>query len=308
MSHKILITGGTGMLAHAMKNLYPDAYFISTSDCDLKNQKQVFELFEDLAPTHVFHLAAKVGGILSNKTYIADFYYDNITMNTNVLEASKKFSVTKLVSMLSTCIYPDKISYPLREHEIHNGEPHESNYGYAYSKRMLDIQSRAYRSQYGCNFVTVVPNNLFGENDNFHLTDSHVIPAMIRKIHAAKKTKNNVVLWGDGSPKREFTYSRDIARALKIIMDKYDNSMPINMGNTKEVSIKDLAEKITKNLDYNGVIIWNDSMPNGQHRKPSDNTRFMNVCGKFKYTDFDHAINLVCKWFLENQPNVRGMK
>jgi len=308
MSPNFLITGGTGMLGQSMKSIYPNAHFISSTDCNLKNQKQVHELFGDLSPSHVFHLAAKVGGILSNKTFMGDFYYDNIMMNTNVLEASRKFSVKKLVSMLSTCIYPNESSYPLKEETIHNGEPHSSNYGYAYSKRMLEVQSRAYRKQHGCNFITVVPNNLFGENDNFHLTDSHVIPAMIRKIYAAKKSNSPVTLWGNGSPLREFTYSSDIARALKVVMDKYNNSMPINIGNTHEISIKELAEKITKNLDYNGVIIWDDSMPNGQHRKPSDNSRFMSVCDGFKYTDFDCAISSVCKWFLENQPNVRGMK
>ena len=295
------------MLGNSLKNIYPDAYHCTSSDCDLRNNKQVSELFNDFKPTHIIHLAAKVGGILSNKTFIADFYHDNIMMNTNVLEESRKQSVKKLVSVLSTCIYPDSCSYPLREESIHDGPPHSSNYGYAYAKRMLDIQSRAYRDQYGCNFVTVVPNNLYGENDNFHLTDSHVIPAIIRKVFIAKQTGEPVMLWGDGSPLREFTYAADIAKAINIVMQKYNDPLPINIGNTKEISIKEVFQKIAENLDYNGVIIWDDSMPSGQYRKPSDNTRFMKVSDNFQYTDFEKGIKSVCQWFLDNQPDVRGM-
>ena len=307
MSNKLLITGASGMLGHSLKKVYPSAHFVTSRDCNLVDKSKISELFSDLKPTHVIHLAAKVGGILSNKTFMAEFYHENIMMNTNILEESRKQSVKKLVSVLSTCIYPDSCSYPLKEESIHDGPPHNSNYGYAYAKRMLDIQSRAYRDQYGCNFVTVVPNNLYGENDNFHLTDSHVIPAIIRKVFIAKQTGEPVILWGDGSPLREFTYSADIARAIKVVIEKYNDPLPINIGNTKEISIKEVFQKIAENLDYNGVIIWDDSMPSGQYRKPSDNTRFLKISNNFQYTDFEKGIKSVCQWFLDNQPDVRGM-
>ena len=153
---------------------------------------------------------------------LADFYTENMKINTNILHGAYTHNVTKVVSLLSTCVYPDKASYPLTEEQIHNGSPHKSNYAYAYAKRMLDIQSQAYHDQYGCNFVTAVPNNLYGEHDNFHLKDSHVIPAMIRKMYEAKETQTDVVLWGDGSPLREFTYSPDLAQILLFVLENYD--------------------------------------------------------------------------------------
>lgn len=146
--------------------------------------------------------------------------------------------------MLSTCIYPDDVEYPLSEDKIHAGPPHSSNYGYAYAKRMLEVQSRTYRHQYGCNFITAIPNNLFGECDNYHLEDSHVIPAIIHKMYLANKNNTDVELWGDGSPLREFTYSYDLASILLFLLENYNDEGPINVGNTIEISIKSAAEKI----------------------------------------------------------------
>ena len=182
----ILVTGGTGMVGVALQKLIPDAIFIGSKHFDLKSKEEVSKMFAYYEPEYVIHLAAKVGGVKANKDFLADFYYDNIMINTNVLECAKDYKVKKLLSLLSTCIYPDSVCYPLLEKNIHEGEPHESNFAYAYAKRMLDVQSRAYREQHGCNFITAVPNNLFGENDNFDYNNSHVIPAIIRKIYEAK--------------------------------------------------------------------------------------------------------------------------
>ena len=202
----VLVTGGTGLVGYALKKVLPQAVYLSSKDCDLRNYDQCLSIFKKYSPKHVFHLAAKVGGIKANSDFAADFYSDNILINTNVLNASYETNVSKVVSLLSTCVYPDKVSYPLTEEQIHNGEPHQSNFAYAYAKRMLDVHSRSYRKQHGCNFVTVVPNNLFGENDNFDLENSHVIPAIIRKVHEANMSNKNVVLWGDGSPIRDLIY------------------------------------------------------------------------------------------------------
>ena len=180
----ILVTGGSGMVGQAFNEVQTEKelLLLSSRECDLRDKKKTYELFNYLKPEAVIHLAARVGGIQANMSHMAEFYLDNVLINTHVLEASRRTGVKKVVSLLSTCVYPDDVTYPLSEDQIHNGQPHSSNFAYAYAKRMLDIQSRAYRQQYGCNFITAIPNNLFGENDNYHLENSHVIPAIMHKM------------------------------------------------------------------------------------------------------------------------------
>jgi GDP-L-fucose synthase len=311
---KILVTGGSGMVGYALRwgyvhgNSIPNAIFVSSDDYDLRNWNQVEKMFEYYQPEYVIHLAAKVGGIKANMNNLGAFYRDNILINTNILEAARLYKIQKIVSLLSTCIYPQEVTYPLTEEQIHDGPPHPSNYAYAYAKRMLDVQSRAYREQYGCNFITAVSNNLFGENDNFDLEDSHVIPAMIRKMYNAKLEKKDVILWGDGSPLREFTYSGDMAEILLFLMENYDSNLPINIGNTKEVQIKEAAEIIAELLNYEGKIIWDTSKPKGQYRKPSLNKKFIDLGWKEEYyTDLRLGLDKTIKWFLRNYPNLRGV-
>ena len=304
----VLITGGTGLVGSALRQIYPSAICIGSKDYDLRIQSEVESMFAKHKPSHVFHLAAKVGGVLDNKTYLADYYNDNIMINTNVLRTAADNNVEKVVSLLSTCIYPDDTTYPLDENNIHAGPPHPSNYGYAYAKRMLDIHSRAIRSQKNLNFVCAVPNNIFGKNDNFDLRSSHVIPAIIRKVYEAKQKTRAVTLWGDGSPIREFTHSTDVAKALKIVMDTYNDPSPINIGNSYSISIKSLAEKICKNFDYDGGIIWNTDKPTGQMKKPSSNKKFLSLTN-FQYGNFDNQLKSVCRWFESNYPKkIRGVQ
>lgn len=306
-SNEYLVTGGSGLLGSALKKLIPNAIFISSKDYDLRNQNKVKHMFKLYKPKNVLHLAAKVGGVKINSNNNANFYTDNILINTNVLEESRLHNVNKVVSLLSTCIYPDISTYPLTEEQVHNGPPHNSNYGYAYSKRMLEIQSRAYRQQYGCNYISVIPNNLFGENDNFDLENSHVIPAIIRKMYDAKKNNTDVTLWGDGSAIREFTYSHDIARILILLSDTYDTEKPINIGNTNEYTIKEIAEKIAIILNFDKNIIWDTSQPTGQIKKPSSNEKFKALYNNFQYTNFDIALTNTIKWFINKYPNIRGI-
>jgi len=238
---------------------------------------------------------------------MGDFFFDNATINTNVLDACRKFEVRKVLSCLSTCIYPDKAKYPLREACIHDGPPHSSNYSYAYTKRMLDIQSRAYRKQFGCNFITMSPNNIYGPFDNFAVGDSHVIPSLIRKIYEAVVEQKDVVIWGDGTPLREFTFSEDIPDICFFLLENYDEEIPINIGSTGERSIKQVVERISEIFDFRGDIIWDTKMPSGQYRKPSDNSRFLETgWDEGKYTEFDIGIEKTCSWFKKNYPNVRG--
>ena len=207
----------------------------------------------------------------------------------------------------STCVYPDNPNYPLTEDQIHNGPPHHSNYGYAYAKRMLDVQSRALRQQYGCNFITAIPNNLYGENDNYHLNDSHVIPAMIHKMFLSSKDGSPVRLWGDGSPLREFTYSLDLARILLFLLEYYNDEAPINVGNIEQYSIKEVALKVKKFMNYEGEIVWDTTTPKGQLKKPSCNKKLQNLSWKQEdFTSFDLGLKASCDFVNSNYPNVSG--
>lgn len=297
------------MVGGALQRVIPNGIFISSKDCDLRDARSARKIIEAYRPDAVIHLAAKVGGIKANMDNLGDFYRENILINTNVLESAHINNVKKVVSLLSTCIYPDDVTYPLTEDQIHNGPPHRSNYAYAYAKRMLDIQSQAYREQYGCNFITAVPNNLFGENDNYDLNDSHVIPAMMHKMFRAKQNNESVTLWGDGSPLREFTYSLDLANILMFLLEHYDGVEPLNVGNTGEHSIKEVAELVATHIGFEGDIVWDTDKPKGQFRKPSDNTKLLELGWRPEmYTDFNEAMKASCDWFIENLDSARGTR
>tara|TARA_A100001037_G_C15073329_1_gene600508 strand:- start:432 stop:1409 length:978 start_codon:yes stop_codon:yes gene_type:complete len=323
---KILVTGANGLVGYGFWDLAkkdPEKYILAgrskikycgetRKGYDLTSPTETEKLFFDYEPTHVIHLAARVGGIQANMKYAGEFFHENIMINTNVLECSRAYSVKKVVSFLSTCVYPDNAVYPLTEDQIHKGFPHSSNFSYAFAKRMADIQSRAYRKQYGSNFVTVVPNNLYGPNDYFDLENSHVIPALIRKIYEAKHNSEpqvgaGVCVWGDGSPLREFTFAPDMANILLYILENYDGEDPINIGNTNEYSISDVTMLICSMLEYEGSIFWDTSKPRGQIRKPSSNQKFLDLGWKPEnYTTLENGIKITCSWFEENYPNIRG--
>jgi GDP-L-fucose synthase len=298
------------MVGHAVREKLDLSSKIVCPSIDLKDYKQVTSLFKRHNILNVIHLAARVGGVNANMCGNGTFFNDNIQINTNVLNASKEFGVKKVVSLLSTCIYPDKCKYPLTEDQIHSGPPHTSNYGYAYAKRMLEIQSKAYREQFGCNFVTVIPNNLYGMFDSFSLENSHVIPAIIRKIYEAKINNTDVVLWGDGSPLREFTYVADLADILFFILENYNEAEPLNVGNTEEFCISDVANIVSEVLKFNGKIFWDTSKPSGQFKKPSSNENLKKFVKKYnkvlEYTPLNAGLEKVCKWFEATHPYIRG--
>lgn len=306
---KILVTGGTGLVGSAFENIKTGHEIIrlGSNDCDLLKEKEAKNMIEDINPDAIIHLAAKVGGVKGNTNYISDFFYDNNLININVLNAAKDQKIKKVLSLLSTCIYPDKSIYPLTEDQIHNGEPHKSNFGYAYAKRMLEVHSRAIRQQYKLNYITAVPNNIYGPKDNFDLENGHVIPAIIRKIWEAKINNKPPVFWGSGRALREFTYSSDIANALILLLENYDNKDPVNIGQTNEISIWTVVRKICDILEYDGEVIWDKSKPEGQYRKPSNNDKFLKIYPSFKYTSFNDGLRKTCNWFTENYPNIRGV-
>ena len=305
----ILITGGSGMVGSAFKSIKTchNLFLVGSKDYDLLNLNSTNKMLQNQQPDAVIHLAAKVGGVKGNSDYVSDFYHDNIMINTNVLQACKNYRVSKVLSLLSTCIYPDNPTYPLTEDQIHNGEPHRSNFGYAYAKRMLEVQSRAIRSQYGLNYITAVPNNIYGPKDNFDLENGHVIPAMIRKFYEAKESNTDVVLWGSGQPLREFTCSIDIAKALLFLLENYENEAPINIGSTREVTIKKVSEIISKEIGFSGKVIWDTTKPKGQLKKPSSNQNFLDICPNFCYTELEDGLRETIRWFKNNYPNIRGL-
>jgi len=308
-SNQILVTGGDGMVGHALKKIIPNAFFASSKHYDLTYENETLKMFRDAKPKFVIHLAAKVGGVLSNSKNQANYFEDNIRINTNVLRYAKEFKVEKMVSLLSTCIYPENATFPLTEDQIHNGPPHPTNYGYAYAKRMLEVQSRAYREQHGCNFICAVPNNLFGPNDNFHSENSHVIPAIIRKCFEAKKNNQIPEFWGTARPIREFTYSYDVAKILLFLLERYNDAEPINIGNNEQFSIEEIIQATMKFMEFEKMYFALDSSkPDGIFKKPSSNQKLLDLgWKKWDYTPLSFGLYETIMWFEKNYPKVRGL-
>ncbi len=306
---KVFVTGATGLLGSEIIGLSPGSIGLTSKDCDLTESNHAILTLEDGRVDTVIHCAARVGGVKANTEYVADFFDDNVRMNMNVLDACREHGL-KLVSILSTCIYPDAeyVKYPLTEDQLHLGPPHHSNYGYAYAKRMLEVQSRAYRQQHGCNFISVIPNNLYGPNDNYDLNNGHVIPALIRKFYEAKIHKHtHVEIWGSGNPLREFTFARDAAEIILWLAENYDGEEPVNIGNPAQISIMDLAYMISEEIGYEGDINFNSSKPDGQYQKPSSNEKLRSLGWNGEYTTLRVGLHETINLFKERYPNVRGV-
>jgi GDP-L-fucose synthase len=299
---KTLITGGSGLVGYQFDDSY---HKISSKDYDLRDNSQVKELFENNQFEKVIHCAARVGGLGANIKYKGEFFYDNIMMNTNVIENARKFNVKKLICMLSTCVFPENIEYPLTENKMHLGEPHHSNYPYAYSKRMADIQIRAYNEQYGLNYTSLIPTNIYGPNDNFSLDNGHVIPTLIHKLYIAKKNKEDFVVWGSGNPLRQFIFSKDVAHLINWAIDNYEDSEPLIIGPDDEISIKDLINILVDVFEFTGKIIFDKSKPDGQFKKPADNSKLKKLYPEFKFTPLEKGIRETVEWFLSQYPNIR---
>ncbi|HET9056887.1 MAG TPA: GDP-L-fucose synthase [Chitinophagaceae bacterium] len=273
---KIFIAGHQGMVGSAIyRNLVKEGFFNfilhSSSQLDLRNQQAVTEFFEMEKPEYVFLAAAKVGGILANNTYRAEFIYDNLMIEANIINAAYKTRVKKLLFLGSSCIYPKMAPQPLKEEYLLTGLLEHTNEPYAIAKIAGIKLCDAYRSQYGCNFISAMPTNLYGLNDNYHPQNSHVIPALIRKFHEAKmQNKPFVEIWGTGSPRREFLYVDDLAAACYFLMQHFNEAGHINIGVGDDITIKDLAEKIKNIVAYNGDIKFDTSKPDGTPRKLMD--------------------------------------
>ena len=297
---KLLVTGGNGLVGSTI-----DCDLRIGSEFDLRDPKVCDDLFFNSKPLNVIHCAGKVGGLGGNMNFKGEFFYDNIMINTNVIESCRKYGVKKLVSFLSTCVFPADVTYPLTEKKIHLGEPHTSNYPYAYAKRMADIQLKAYREQYGLNYVSVIPTNIYGPKDNFNLDNGHVIPSLIHKCYLAKKTGGDFKVWGSGKPLREFIYSEDIGRLTEWILENYNEEEPIILSTSEEVSIKTVVELIVKYMDFRGNVVWQDDKPDGQFRKPSDNSKLLSYLPDFKFTNIEKGLEKTINWFINNYESSR---
>lgn len=301
----ILVTGGTGLVGKALQQVCTkdDQWiFLGSQDADLTNLEQTEQIFIKYKPTHIIHLAAYVGGLFKNMKYRVDFWRYNILINENILYLSHKYNVKKLISCLSTCIFPDKTTYPIDETMIHNGPPHSSNLGYAYAKRMIDIQNKLYYEQYGCNFTSIISTNIYGPYDNFHLEDSHVIPGLIHKCYLAKKNNTPFLIMGSGKPMRQFIYSEDLAHLIIWVLKNYDNHEPIilSVGEQDEITIKDVVDHIVKAMDFKGQIIWDFSSSDGQIKKTASNTKLMSMYPNLTFTPIEIGIKKVVDWFITN--------
>jgi len=298
---KVLVTGGYGMVGSAMESQIK----LSRETCDLTNPKQTEKLFQLIKPDGVIHCAGKVGGIGGNSNYKGEYFYDNLMINTNVIEAARKSGVKNLVAFLSTCVFPDKVKYPLTVDQIQLGEPHESNYPYAYAKRMADVQIRAYREQYGINYTSIIPSNIYGPNDNFSLEHGHVMPMLIHKLYLAKKNKTDFTVWGSGKPLREFIYSKDIAKIAEWALFNYEGTDPLIISGDEEISIKDLVSLLVDEFKFKGKVIFDKTKPDGQLRKPSDNSKIKELMPDFEYTPFEQGIKETVNWFIKNYDEAR---
>jgi GDP-L-fucose synthase len=276
---RVLVTGGHGFLGRHVAGRLRELDCASLavparSDYDLRVLPDVQRLYRDLRPTLVFHLAARVGGIAANRAHPAEFFYDNLMMGSQLLDQAWRAGVGKFVAVGTVCSYPARTTIPFNEDALWDGAPEASNAPYGQAKRMLIVQSAAYRQQYGFNSITLLPANLYGPHDDFEPDTSHVIPALIRRcIDARNSGARELCVWGDGTATREFLYVDDAADGLLLAAERYDDSAPVNLGSGSETSIAELAKHIAKEVGFTGAITWDSSKPNGQPRRRLDTSR-----------------------------------
>lgn len=318
----IVITGSSGLVGTSLKQIInqltgsPNKYtFLTSKDCDLTNYNETSTFFNNLTPkpNTVIHLAAFVGGLFKNMNQNNLMFEKNLLMNYNVVKCSYEAGVTKFIGCLSTCIFPDAIKYPINEKNIHNGEPHNSNFGYAYAKRALETHCKIYRESFGLNYFCIVPTNIYGENDNYNLQDSHVIPALIHKCYLAKQENKPFIVLGSGKPLRQFIYSKDLAKLILhlTLSDRTKNIENIILAPDEkdEVSISYVAETVADIFNYKHMLTYDKTKADGQFKKTADNTllkEFLNdKQTTFTFTSLKDGLKSTIEWFTNNYETVR---
>jgi GDP-L-fucose synthase len=303
---RVVVTGGGGFLgSHLVEQLRQrgdDPFVARRADYDLTRWDDAERLFRDARPELVFHLAAEVGGIGANRANPGRYWYANLMMGAHVLELSRLTGVGKVVTAGTVCAYPKFTPVPFSEDDLWNGYPEETNAPYGVAKKSVLVGAQSYRAQYGTNAIFLLPANLYGPRDNFDLQTSHVIPALIRKMVAAE---GEVVLWGDGSPTREFLYVDDCAEGLLLAADRYDGAEPVNLGTSEEISIRDLAELVAELTGFEGKIVWDPAMPNGQPRRSLDVSRAKQLFGFEARTSLRDGLARTIEWYRASLPVAR---
>jgi GDP-L-fucose synthase len=301
----ILVAGGSGLVGSAivreLKGLNKNVIGISSKDVDLLDRDKTFEFIISLKPTAIIDSAAKVGGVGGNNSYPVEFLSQNLQIQSNLMDAAHAAKVSKFVFLGSSCIYPRDCAQPIKEEYLLTGALEQTNSAYAVAKIAGIELIKSYRKEYGYKWISVMPTNMYGPNDNFDLENGHVLPVLIRKFIEAKRSgSGNVTLWGSGSPLREFLHVDDLAKAVVLCMDKYDDSKQINIGSGQEVSIKDLADKISKAVGFSGEISWDSSKPDGTMRKILDSSKIADLGWK-PLISLDQGIASTVEWYLQNK-------
>jgi len=308
---RVAITGGTGFLgSYVVEGLRArgagEIFPLASRDYDLVRPGSAEKMLEELQPTLVIHLAARVGGILANQKNPGRFFYENLMMGTQLIEAARTHRLPKLVALGTICAYPKFAPVPFKEEDIWNGYPEETNAPYGLAKKMMLVQSQAYREQYGLNSCVLFPVNLYGARDNFDLESSHVIPALIRKcVEAQARGDAEIPVWGDGSASREFLHARDAAEGILLACERYDSSDPVNLGAGFEITIRDLAELIQRLTGYTGRLRWDTSRPNGQPRRKLDVEK-AKAFGFSARIGFEEGLRETIDWYRAHQ--VKGSR
>jgi len=304
---RVVVTGGAGFLGSyvvdKLKERGCDDIFVPRSkNYDLTHKSDIIRMYNDAKPDIVIHLAAVVGGIGANRANPGSFFYKNLIMGAEMMEQGRQFGLEKFVAIGTICAYPKFTPVPFKEEDLWNGYPEETNAPYGLAKKMMLVQSQAYREQYNFNSIYLLPVNLYGPRDNFDLETSHVIPAIIRKaVTARNEGMDKIVAWGDGSPTREFLYAEDAAEGILLATEKYNKSDPVNLGSGMDISIKDLTEKIIKFVGFEGEIEWDTSKPNGQPRRCLDVSKAKKEFGFEAKVDFDEGLKKTIEWYEENK-------
>jgi GDP-L-fucose synthase len=310
---RVCVTGGAGFLgSYVVEKLKArnagEIYIPLIEDYDLVQKDSILRMLEKAKPDILIHLAANVGGIGANRAHPAEFFYDNLMMGAQLIHESWKAGVEKFVAIGTVCAYPKFTSVPFKEEDLWNGYPEETNAPYGLAKKMMLVQSEAYRAQYGFNSLFLIPVNLYGPRDNFNLETSHVIPALIRKcIEAQERGDPSIVVWGDGSPTREFLYVEDAAEGILLATEHYQLSDPVNLGSGYEISIHDLAELIAELTGFEGDLVWDVTKPNGQPRRALDTTKAEERFGFKAQMPLEEGLKRTVEWYRRHREKLREM-
>ena len=310
----VVVTGGGGFLgSYVVEKLSErgcrNVVVPRSKGYDLRDRDAIIDLFKQARPHIVIHLAAVVGGIGANRANPGRFFYDNAMMGIQLMEYARQFDVKKFVDIGTICAYPKFTAVPFKEEDLWNGYPEETNAPYGLAKKMLLVQAQAYREQYGFNAIYLLPVNLYGPRDNFDLETSHVIPALIRKcVEGREHGRREIVLWGDGSPTREFLYVEDAAEGILLAAERYDGNEPVNLGTGEEIAIRVLAKMIAGEVGFNGDIIWDTTKPNGQPRRCLDVGRAKKLFGFQAGHRLREGIPKTVAWFMTHRQNLREVR